>query len=625
VINDYVADIAILILIYIALGASLNLLMGYAGQFSMAQAVFYGIGAYSAGLLAVHLGVPPLLSIVGAVAISFISAGILALPAAKRVSGEYLILLTLAFQIVVNQLMNSMRGLTGGPYGFTVPWLTLFGRDFITPVEFVPLVAIACLIVLGITWGIGESPFGRLLKGIREDETAVRALGKNTTVAKLLVFGITAALAGFIGGLSAYYYQFIAPGTYSLDLSIFVVSIIVLGGIGNLTGTIVGAIILGGLRPFLQNVDFIGDENSYPWQAVIYGMALILLMMFRPEGLLPEGVGIRSLVRRLTSRADSAPVLASHLHLHLQAPGLSPTANGRAADRDARDARILAPSMDAAAERHVADGATARLAPGPETAVVATAQAEIVRIEDLAKHFGGIYAVNGVNLTLHEDRITALIGPNGAGKTTIFNLITGILSPDRGRVYLRGQDITGKPPNEVANLGMARSFQDMRLFRRLTVLENVAMAVPHQAGESVVSLALRPRYSRRVEAETRSKAMGYLELIEMTGNAHERVANLGYGEQKLVAIARLLATESEVLLLDEPTSGIDPAALDDMIALVLRLKGIGRTICVVEHSLHVVERLADHVVFMEEGRVTAEGTIADLTSQERLVEVYFGT
>jgi branched-chain amino acid transport system permease protein len=249
----------------------------------------------------------------------------------------------------------------------------------------------------------------------------------------------------------------------------------------------------------------------------------------------------------------------------------------------------------------------------------------IVRIEDLAKHFGGIYAVNGVNLALPKHQITALIGPNGAGKTTVFNLITGVLTPDRGKVYLHGQDITGKPPNEVARLGMARSFQDTRLFRRLTVLENVAMAVPHQTGENVAALVGRPLRSRRDEEETQAKAMGYLELIEMSGKAHERVANLGYGEQKVVAIARLLATESEVLLLDEPTSGIDPAVLDDMIALVLRLKDLGRTICVVEHSLHVVEKLADHVVFMEEGRVTAEGTIAELTSQERLVEVYFGT
>jgi branched-chain amino acid transport system permease protein len=603
VLNDYTADIAILILIYISLGASLNLLMGYAGQFSMAQAAFYGIGAYSAGLLAVNLGFSPLVSVIGAIVISFISAGILALPAAKRVSGEYLILLTLAFQIVVNQLMNSMRDLTGGPYGFTVPWLTIFGRDFITPVEYLPLMVIGCLIVLLVSWGIGESPFGRLLKGIREDETAVRALGKNTALAKLLIFGITAGLAGFIGGLSAYYYQFIAPGTYSLDLSIFVVSIIVLGGIGNLTGTVVGAIILGGLRPFLQNVDFIGDENSYPWQAIIYGLALILLMMFRPEGLLPEGMGINALWRRLTGRSQDS-------RTRVPATPELIAANGN-----------VAIPMPVGKNDAVLNSARRDVVPyGP-----AATGSDIVRIEDLAKHFGGIYAVNGVNLVLRENQITALIGPNGAGKTTIFNLITGVLTPDRGRVYLRGRDITGKSPNEVANLGMARSFQDTRLFRRLTVLENVAMAVPHQSGENVASLALRPGRSRRVEEDTLAKAMGYLELIEMGDLAHVLVANLGYGEQKVVAIARLLATESPVLLLDEPTSGIDPAVLDDMIALVLRLKALGRTICVVEHSLHVVEKLADHVVFMEEGRVTAEGTIEELTSQQRLVEVYFGT
>lgn len=246
-------------------------------------------------------------------------------------------------------------------------------------------------------------------------------------------------------------------------------------------------------------------------------------------------------------------------------------------------------------------------------------------ISRLTRRFAGLTAVEDVSFDVVAGSITALIGPNGAGKTTIFNLITGVLTPDRGRVYLHGQDITGKSPNKVAKLGMARSFQDTRLFRRLTVLENVAMAVPHQPGENIASLALRPLRSRRMEAETLAKALGYLELIEMTGKAHERVANLGYGEQKVVAIARLLATESDVLLLDEPTSGIDPAVLDDMIALVLRLKDLGRTICVVEHSLHVVEKLADHVVFMEEGRVTAEGTIAELTSQERLVEVYFGT
>lgn len=616
--NDYYADIAVLILIYIGLATSLNLLMGFAGQFSMAQAAFYGIGAYAAGIMMVDYGWHPLLSVGAATATSLICATIISLPATKRVHGEYLILLTLAFQMVVFQLMNSLRDLTGGPYGFTVPWLTLFGRDFIAPSDFLPIMVVVTVAIVLIAWGIGDSPFGRLLKGIREDETAVRALGKNTTTHKLLIFAITAALAGLIGGVSAFYYQFIAPGTYNLDLSIFIVSIVVLGGMGNLTGTVIAAVILGGLRPLLQNMDFIGEENSFSWQAVIYGLALVLLMLFRPEGLLPEGIGLRSLLSR--ERSVRGAVATG-------SPGLQLATTGATIAGGGPPPPPPLPQATAAATRS-AGRVTARLAAVSHEALAPaeTGQhAEIVKLVDVAKHFGGLYAVDGVNMAFREHQITALIGPNGAGKTTIFNLVTGALKPDRGKVLVRGVDITRKAPNEVATLGIARTFQDVRLFRGMTVLQNVALAGPRQPGENVALLALRPRRTRHVEAETLDRARRYLDVVGMARQENERVGNLGYGEQKLVAIARLLATECEVLLLDEPTSGIDPSALDEMISLVLRLRNLGRTVCIVEHSLFVVEQLADHVVFMEEGRVTAEGAIDEIKTQPRLVEVYFGT
>ncbi len=245
-------------------------------------------------------------------------------------------------------------------------------------------------------------------------------------------------------------------------------------------------------------------------------MALILLMMFRPEGLLPEGIGFGSLLRGRSARSGRVPAAI------LPAAATAMTPNGRVAT--------------AAVPRHVdiLDPTTPRDASTPTD----TPGEAIVRIEDLAKHFGGIYAVNGVNLTLPKHQITALIGPIRRRQDDDVQPHHGILTPDRGKVYLRGQDITGKPPNDVARLGMARSFQDTRLFRRLTVLENVAMAVPHQTGENVAALVGRPLRSRHVEEETQARAMGYLEMIEMSGKAHERVANLGYGEQKVVAIAR---------------------------------------------------------------------------------------
>ncbi|MGI8477443.1 MAG: branched-chain amino acid ABC transporter ATP-binding protein/permease [Thermomicrobiales bacterium] len=603
--NDYHSDIAILILIYVALGASLNLLMGYAGQFSMAQAAFYGIGAYTAGILTANRGWNPVLSVIAAAATAAGFATIVSIPATKRVKGEYLILLTLAFQMVVHQLMNSMKGLTGGPYGLTVPWLHLLGRDFIAPSQFLPVMAVVTLFVLLVCWGLGQSPFGRLLKGIREDEPAVRALGKNTTVAKLLVFGITAALAGLVGGVSAFYYQFIAPGAYSLDLSIFIVSIVVLGGMGNLTGTIIAATILGGLRPLLQNLNLVSDENSYPWQAIIYGSAIVGLMLFRSKGVLPEGTGIGSLFR--LGRRRAVPTGSPEQRLPPVAVGVG-VGNG----------------LNGSNGHHPGDAGAPQTPAAPSIVSILDAPV-IVEMTDLAKRFGGIYAVDGVNIALREHRITALIGPNGAGKTTIFNLLTGVLTLDRGQVTFRGVDITGRSPDQIARLGIARSFQDVRLFRGLTVLQNVALAGPGQTGENIALLTVRPLRSRAVETVNIEQARHYLQVVGMTHKADERVASLGYGEQKLVAIARLLATECDVLLLDEPTSGIDPSAVQGMISLVLRLRDLGRTVCIVEHSLSVVEQLADHVVFMEEGRVTAEGAIADLKRQPRLVEVYFGT
>lgn len=249
---------------------------------------------------------------------------------------------------------------------------------------------------------------------------------------------------------------------------------------------------------------------------------------------------------------------------------------------------------------------------------------EEVRLQALRKTFGGLAAVDGVDMSFARGEITALIGPNGAGKTTIFNLVTGIISPDGGRVYLRGEDITGQRPHRIVHRGMARSFQDVRVFQRLSVLQNVAMAVPNQAGENVLNLALRPGHSRKSERQTLADAREALDFVGLTHRAGDVVSDLSFGEQKLVAIARVLATKCDVLLLDEPTSGVDPGAVEKVIEIVIGLRSLGKTICLVEHSVHLVERLADRAYFLNQGRVIARGTMQDLTSQEELVEIYFG-
>ena len=249
----------------------------------------------------------------------------------------------------------------------------------------------------------------------------------------------------------------------------------------------------------------------------------------------------------------------------------------------------------------------------------------VLEVAGLSKRFGGIIAADDLTFTLRQGAIAALVGPNGAGKTTVFNLLTGFIPPDTGSVRLRGVELVGSTPDAVARMGMVRSFQDVRLFQRLSCVTNVAMAVPGQPGERVPSLLIRPGPVRRFEAEALEKARGWLEFVGMPEFADIPAGALSYGQTKLVSLARVLATEAEVILLDEPASGIDDVWVDTMLGLIESLRDKGRTICIVEHNLHVVGRLADHTYFMELGRITAEGTIGELTGSERLAEAYFGT
>lgn len=599
---EYFADVINQILILMILAVSLNVLLGYAGQVSMATAAFYAIGSYATGILiatsayhngvqAVALGWDFLPAAAVAIVFAFVSALIISLPAAKRVTGEFLILLTLAFQVVVQALVNNLDQFTGGPNGLILPPLNLFGIQASQPTRFFWVILALTLFTLFVARMLGESPFGRVLKGVREDELAVQSVGKHTVGPKMIAFGITAALCGMAGAFAGPYFQFVAPGTYSFDFAIFVVAVVTLGGPGNLLGTVVASIVLGGLRPLLQNLDFVGDANSIAVQSVLYGLALVVLMRVRPEGFLPEGTSLRNLFRGRNGNGQSMASSSAAIPYLITDP--MPSIPGDQAS--------------------LSSGGSA-----PDDAVVLT-------IEGLDKRFGGLTAVNKVNLTLRRGRIAALIGPNGAGKTTIFNLITGVLRPDAGRVTLNGVDLAGHSTVAIAELGMARSFQNVRLFQQISALDNVAMAVPGQPGEHLWQLVIRPRRTRRCERETRAKALTYLDYVGMAQRASERVSNLSFAEQKLVAIARLLATEADVLLLDEPTSGIDPMAVDRIIDRIRGLRDLGKTVCIVEHSLHVVERLADHVFFLDEGKVVAEGTVSEITSQARLVEVYFGT
>jgi branched-chain amino acid transport system permease protein len=578
------------ILVLLVFTVSLNLVMGYAGVFNAAAGAFGAIGGYSLVWLTASHGlafIPAMLIGVAATAVF----GLLVGYAALRLQALWLLLLTLAVQLVLIGTLSGLTGL-GGSTGLQAANLNIFGYQLVEPTQVLPVVAVGAVLVFLLCYRIGESPYGRVLRGIRDDETATRSLGKNTFSYKLIVFTLTAAMAGFGGVLLSTDTTTASPGLYGFDVSIQVIAMVIIGGTANMFGSIIGVALVVLSTPFFENVIHLSTNVASLAQGLAYGLALVIVVFFRPQGIIPEG-------SRPWRWRRPAPVPAV-------------------------DAGPLAPRQASAPAPLLAERAP-RPAAGASAGAGRVLEASVLEVRGLTKSFGGNTAVNDLGFDLRRGKITALIGPNGAGKTTVFNLITGAIPADAGRVRLFGQDITGLRPDTITGLGLARSFQDVRIFPSLTVLENIMLGIQDQPGDAMRNLFAHPRLVARAERAARERAREWLRFIDMEPLAGVRAGSLGFGQQKLIALARILGTESEVLLLDEPGSGIDHAWIDQMVAVVKQVSAAGRTVCIVEHNLEVVGRLADHVCFMELGRLTAEGSFADLTSDPRLTEAYFGS
>jgi branched-chain amino acid transport system permease protein len=578
----YWIDVLDQALIFAVFALSLNLLMGFAGQISIAHGAFGAIGGYTAGYLAQEHAWAFGPAVAVGVAAALVLGLIVSLPA-LRLSGEYLILLTLSVQIITLVVITSISAL-GGLTGLSaLPGISLFGSTLLTPQDFLKLLVPVALAVFLLMRRIAGSPAGRVLRGIREDELATQSLGKDVFAYKSQVFALTAGLAGLGGVLLAYYNGVVAPGMFGFSVSMTIIVMVIVGGSANLYGTLVGTALVVASGPFFQKAIKLSVDKASLAQLVAYGVALVAVLRWRPQGVLPEGATPGALWARLRPAAGALDARAQP-----------------AAPRGAQEVPVVVVPAEPVGD------------PAPA-----------LEVRALTKSFGGIRAVEGLDLTLERGRITGLIGPNGAGKTTVFNLLTGALKPDRGTVLLDGRDITGLPPHRIARAGMVRSFQDTRTFGRLTVLENVMMGVAGQRGERM-GVVLSPVPLRPGDRRTRERALQWLEFVGLAQRAGQPAGSLAFGEQKLVALARVLATEAEVLLLDEPASGIDKRWSDHMIEHIARLPEAGRTVCIVEHNLDVVQRLAHRICFMHEGSVTAEGTMAELARQERLQEAYFG-
>ncbi|HTI84235.1 MAG TPA: ABC transporter ATP-binding protein [Acetobacteraceae bacterium] len=247
-----------------------------------------------------------------------------------------------------------------------------------------------------------------------------------------------------------------------------------------------------------------------------------------------------------------------------------------------------------------------------------------LQAENLDHHFGGLRALRECTFTIDQGRITCLVGPNGAGKTTIFNAITGFLKPDEGSVTFKGRKLDGLRPQAIVHAGIARTFQNLRLFTDLSALDNVMVGIGNQFGEEPVGAILRPLHTLHRQRRLRQEALATLDHVGLADRAHDTVRNLSYGEQKLLTVARVLATGAELLLLDEPASGLSAGALDAVMALLRRLQSEGKTLLVVEHNTRVVQQIADDVLFLHQGHLMAQGTPEAIISDPALAEIYFG-
>ncbi|QKG18674.1 ABC transporter permease subunit [Actinomadura verrucosospora] len=555
-------------LLLAALAVSVNLLVGYAGQVSVAHAAFAGVGGYAVCFLAGLHGWPYLASLAAAVLVTTV-LGVLIGLIALGLAEEFLILMTLAFSLGIIGVLATFDAL-GGVTGITgVDDLRLFGMKLDTPTDWLIPSAVVLALVYAVCRRLGESPYGQVLKGIREDSVATRALGKNTFGYKIGIFAITSGLTGLVGGLYSGWLGQATPSAYGFPLAMAVFAVVIVGGNANLIGSIAAGVVLTMIEPVLRQVLAVQSTQAALVQVVLYGALLLLVMLVRPQGLFRE---------RTRKIAVSAP---------------EPRA--RTSPR-----------------------------PGPADRTPYAEADVVLRAEGLSKRFGGITAAKNIDLELRRGTVTALVGPNGAGKTTAFNLLTGTVVPDTGSVTLNGAELVGMRPDLIVRAGLVRTFQDVRLLNRLTCLENVMLAVPGQPGERLGRLFVPGRGVSRADREAAAEAMRWLEFVGMADQAAAPADALSYGQSKLVSLARALATRADVLLLDEPASGVDAAWVETMLAMVAAVRDEGRTVCLVEHNLDVVRQLADHTCFMELGEITASGTLDELTGSARLAEAYFG-
>jgi branched-chain amino acid transport system permease protein len=551
--------------LYTLVVIGLVLLTGIAGLTSFGQAAFVGMGAYTAAYLTLSHGVSPWLTVWIGLVVTALAALVLAW-VTLRMSGHYLPLATIAWGLSLFYLLGNLDFL--GKYDglLGIPPLEFLGRPLNTGRTFFYLLwAIVILAAVAVTHLL-DSRTGRALRAVKGGSTLAEAMGVDAFRVKVTAFVIAALLASISGWLFAHFQRTVNPSPFGLNMGIEYLFMAVLGGVGHVWGALVGAAIVQILKDQLQVIlpRLMGTSGNY--EIIVFGVLLVLMLQYARDGVWAFVEGWLPKVRRKVDW-QGAPALPER--------------------------------------------------PRPPHGTV------VLDVRAVRKEFGGLVAVNDVGFEVRAGEILGLIGPNGAGKSTTFNLITGLLPATRGEVRLLGKRIDGLTSRQIARLGVSRTFQHVKTIAGMTVLENVALGA-HLRGRHGVPAAML-RIDRAEERALMKEAERQLQRIGMGELMHEQAGNLALGQQRLMEIARALAADPTLLLLDEPAAGLRLKEKENLAGVLRQLRGEGLSILLVEHDMDLVMGLVDRVVVMEFGIKLIEGTPEEVQASPAVRAAYLGT
>jgi len=610
----FITDLLVLGCINSIMVVGLNLQYGYSGLLNFAFYIYVAIGAYVAAITTMGPSTVPGISyalgwtlpwwagvILGGL-VAAIFGALVFLLTVRRLRSDYLAIVTVAVAFIVWNLIDTYQPLFDGDTGlFNVPQIT--GKANVSTEGYSAIIlalsAVCLALFVWMSRRIFRSPFGRLLRSIREDEQVTAAFGRVSWKPQIAVFGIGSFLAGIAGGLLIFYISAWSPAAFAPLESFILLAALIVGGSGNYWGSLLGAFVLiEALAEIARYVPNFGNgANVGALRAIVIGLVLILMLRYRPEGIIPE----RWLKWYRTK--DTAPAAE---------PAKESAA--KAAEDPAAE------SMPQSAPRPVrpAKVTVAARAARPDGGNV------LLDIRDVVYSYGGARAVAGCSFSIDRGTVTGLIGPNGAGKSTLVEILSGRLAPQSGEVVLDGRSVGGHGPAAMSRLGVARTFQTARLLSHLPVIENVMIAAPKQRGEDPFAALFWQRGWHNQEVALRKEATELLAWLGLSSHLDRPAGSLSGGQRRLMEIARALMAHPRLLLMDEPTAGVYPETSQLIAHRVREIAQSGVTVLLIAHNMAFLSWVADDVVVMAEGRVLTRGSLEEAREHKDVIAAYLG-